>query len=135
MWALWSLAVLVIARVEDHSHGEFWGLAVYIAYVVGTVLALVLNAVVWFTLGWLADAKARQPWPWYLAIGFVLGAWITVAFWAPNLYSLIAGLVICVGGFVVGPLVARQAFRSRAWRMAVAAVVAAAFLAVVLVLI
>ena len=134
MWALWSLAVLVLARVEDHAHDELWGLAVYVAFVVGTVVALVLNAVVWFTLGWLIDAKARPPWPWYLAIGLVLGAWIAVAFWAPNLYSLMAGLVITVGGFVLGPAVAQRAFVSGAWRMGVAAIVAAAFLAIVVVL-
>ena len=134
MWALWTLAWLVIARVQEHDHDEFWGLAVYIVYVVGTVLAIALNAVVWFTLGWLIDAKARPPWPWYVAVGIVLGAWIAIAFWSTNLYSLIAGLVIAVGGYVVGPAVAQRAFRSRGWRIAVASVVAAAVLAVVAVL-
>ena len=134
MWTLWSLAGLAIGRFQEHSNDEYWGLAVYVAYVVGTVLAIVLNAVVWFTLGWLIDAKARPPWPWYLAIGLVLGAWIAVAFWSTNLYSLIAGLVIAVGGYIVGPAVAQRALRSRGWRIAVASVFAAALLAVVLVL-
>ena len=84
MWVLWSVAGIAIGRFQDHSHDEYWGLAVYVAYVVGTVLMLVLNAVVWFTLGWLIDAKARPQWPWYVAIGVVLGAWITVALWAPT---------------------------------------------------
>ena len=131
---LWSVAGIAIGRFQDHSNDEYWGLAIYVAYVVGTVLAIVLNAVVWFTVGWVIDAKARPQWPWYLAIGLVLGAWITVAFWSTNLYSLIAGLVIAVGGYIVGPTVAQRAFRSRGWRIGVASVFAAALLAVVLVL-
>ena len=134
MWVLWSLAGIVIGRFQDHSNDEFWGLAVYVAYVFGTMTMLVLNAVVWLTLGWLIDAKARLQWPWYLAIGVVLGGWVTVSLWSSNRYSLIAGAVICLGGFVIGPAVAQLTFRSRGWRIAVAAVVAAALLAVLLVL-
>ena len=111
-----AVAWLILARLKESSHDEFWGLAVYLVYVVGILGGLVANAVVWFTLGWLIDAKARPVWPWQLALGLVLGGWIAVGFRDINPYALIAGAVITVGGFVLGPLLAEHTFVSSPWR-------------------
>ena len=124
LWVLWTLAWLVIGRVEGESQGAFWGLAVYLVYVDGILIGLVANAVVWFTLGWLIDAKARPAWPWQLALGLVLGGWIAVGFRDANPYALIAGAVITVGGFVLGPMLAERTFVSANWRIAVASTMA-----------
>ena len=134
MWVLWAIAGLAVALGQDHSNDEYWGLAVYVAVVIGTVLVFLLNAIVWFSVGWLIDAKANPTWPWYLAIGVVLGTYITFALWAPDRYSLIAGHVIAIGGFVIGPLVARWAFGSHAWRVAVTVTIIAALASIVVVL-
>ncbi len=120
VWVLWGLMWALQLALVDHSTNELWELTVYIVYVVGTIVFLAVNLVVWFTLGRLVDVKASRPWPWYLLIGGVFGGLLAIALRDANPYAFITGVgVIALGGYGLGPVVAARTFVSVPWRVAV----------------
>ena len=99
----------------DFVAPEF-GLIAIPLYLAGLVWILVSNFVVWATAGRAIDARAARPWAWHLGTGAAIGAVLVLlcqAAWPFNVFVALVGVALA---FVLGPLLANNALRSRVWR-------------------